>query len=159
MLELHDAQLSRLSWLHPISYIAIIYSITAVLRLVKFNVSQDKLPANIFLGLPSTISGGAIASMFLVLSREPFINIHTASFILMLTLLVLGAMMLSKLHMIKLGTSKHKWLNAFALANVLAAYACVILNIYPLYIVSLAAAYILVGIILTAFFSKTSARA
>ena len=136
------------AWSSPITYIAIIYAIATVLRLVRFNVTQDNLPSNLFLGVPSTVCGGAIAAAFLtIMNSHIATQSHTAAYILMISLLAGAVLMLSNFKMLKVGGSKHKWFNALVLVAVIAAYLAIIFNVHPEYIVALALAYIISGLI------------
>jgi CDP-diacylglycerol---serine O-phosphatidyltransferase len=136
------------AWSSPISYIAIIYAIATVLRLVRFNVTQDDLPDNLFLGVPSTVCGGAIAATFLtIMNTNMATQPHTVAYVLMISLLAGAILMLSNFKMLKVGGSKHKWFNAVILIAIIAAYLAIIFNVHPEYIVALALAYIISGLI------------
>ena len=139
------------TWTHPMTYIALLYSIATVIRLVRFNTTQSKLPDNLFIGTPSTLAGGIIASLFLCLLSYNWLNDFEQSWVMMLSLLILGVLMLLPISMIKVGASKNKATNTIIYLAVIIAYACVIFNKFPIYILLMGICYILVGFIMTRF--------
>ncbi len=54
-------ELERIGWLVPLFYL-----IATATRLARFNVQTERVDAHWFVGLPSPVAGGAIASFFLI---------------------------------------------------------------------------------------------
>lgn len=126
--------------------ICLTYAILTSVRLARFNVMTADLGPSLFLGLPSTLSGGLICSAFLTLDE-----LHLGSpslYQLFPWLLALNAaLMVSNLPLPKLHISAHpiaKWLQI--LAGVL-VYASVLARMGFAFVLLLLLGYLALGFI------------
>ncbi len=122
-----------------------LYVLAAALRLAKFNVTTATIGPRFFLGLPSTSSGGIIASSFLAkyelgLSDNVFVGFVVA-------LALNAVLMVSNLPQPKLHVSKNPALRLIQLGAVVSVFILVLLHRFPTYIASLALAYTLGGFV------------
>lgn len=119
------------------------YVIAAALRLAKFNVTTATIGPRFFLGLPSTSSGGLIASGFLA-ARE--LGLGTGVWRFFVGALALNAvLMVSNLPQPKLHISKNPLFRAIQIFAVVSVYVLVPMHLFPTYIFSLAALYTVIG--------------
>ena len=85
---------SRFNFLAAI--ILFLYLISSVLRLAKYNITPKEKMAHYFLGLPTTASGGILASFILVYKR--YTQLPPPSALFLVLVLVLAFLMISKIH-------------------------------------------------------------
>lgn len=72
------------------------YLISSVLRLAKYNITPKEKMAHYFIGLPTTGSGGILASFILVYKR--YTQLPPPAFLFLILVLILAVLMLSKIH-------------------------------------------------------------
>ena len=121
------------------------YPLATAVRLAKFNVLHDVLPADgpkVFYGLPSTFAGGLLAVLFIIAEDYALGGLLTA---LPFVSLAFALFMVSNLPLPKLALRKSKALNAFQLVNILVGYTCGTLRLWPEYILGAVLIYALVG--------------
>jgi len=119
------------------------YALALAVRLARFNVMTGG--ESVFFGLPGTLLGAIIASGYL--TWEKF-KVSEAVLLYSPAVLVLGAvLMVSTVRLPKLKLRKNKLANAFTAVNVAAVYICAPLRILPEYMVTLALAYTVGGVI------------
>lgn len=121
------------------------YVLCAVIRLAKFNVLEETLPADgpkVFYGLPSTFSGGLLVITYLIGEKYGWVGLVRWMPIIAA---FLGALMVSNFPLPKLGKRKAMWLNVFTIVNVAFGYVCGILRILPEYIFGAVLLYAIVG--------------
>jgi CDP-diacylglycerol--serine O-phosphatidyltransferase len=82
-----------------------IYLLSSVIRLAKFNITSKEETVNYFYGLPTTASGGIVAS-FILLYRK-YTNLPPP-FIFLLLVLVLAYLMVSKIKYLNLDGLKQQ---------------------------------------------------
>jgi len=125
--------------------LALAYIFGCVLRLARFNVMDSTAFDTLFRGVPSTHAGGLAASGVLVaLGYDPNI-FYDQPEILGAGLGILGVLMVSPLHLPKLGATSSTFWKFFTLVNVLGAYICISLRIFPEYILFIGIAYLIFG--------------
>ncbi|TNF34555.1 MAG: hypothetical protein EP329_07095 [Deltaproteobacteria bacterium] len=121
------------------------YVLSAVIRLAKFNVLNDILPADgpkVFYGLPTTFAGGLFVIVFIIGEKyqlEPVIQW------LPVLGVALAALMVSNWPLPKLVLRKSKALNALQLVNVVLGYACGVGRFWPEYLLGGVLVYAVVG--------------
>lgn len=122
-----------------------LYAVAAALRLAKFNITTATNDPRFFRGLPSTSSGGLLASAFLAhqelgLARDllPGMAIFMA---------LNAVLMISNLPQPKLALSKNKAVLAFQAAVVASVYILIPLHRFPTYLIAVAATYTLGGFV------------
>jgi len=121
------------------------YTLATCVRLAKFNVLNDILPADgpkVFYGLPSTFAGGLLAVLYIIAERYGATSLLTA---MPYVALVLAAAMVSNLPLPKLAWRRSNALNAFQLANVAVGYVCGVIRVWPEYILAAVSLYAIVG--------------
>ncbi len=123
--------------------IAAVYAVSAALRLAKFNVTTSTNDPRFFRGLPSTSSGGILASAFLALDQ---IGAPASALTALVPWMALNAaLMVSNLPQPKFIKAKNPVLRGIQYAVFLSVYVLVPLNRWPVYLVSAAALYSFVG--------------
>jgi CDP-diacylglycerol--serine O-phosphatidyltransferase len=85
-----------------------IYLLASVMRLAKYNITPKEELANYFFGLPTTVSGGVLASFILIYRKGKDLSplpesIHT---IFLLLVLLLALLMVSRVRYLNLGGLK-----------------------------------------------------
>lgn len=86
-----------------------IYLVSSVIRLAKYNITPKAELSNYFYGLPTTISGGVLASFILIYRR------YTQSpppVIFLLLVLILAMLMVSKIRYMNLDVAKEVFKNS-----------------------------------------------
>lgn len=120
-----------------------LYVVAAALRLAKFNVTTAALGDRFFLGLPSTSSGGLLASAVLAHAE---LGLPRAWLAALPAFLVLNAaLMVSNLPMPKPRLAANRALRAAQMALVAAIYVLIPLRLAPTFLVALATLYTLGG--------------
>ena len=121
------------------------YAVAAALRLAKFNVTTATIGPRFFMGLPSTSSGGLLASAFLAHHE---LGLPTAALAGMVAFLGLNAvLMVSNLPMPKLHISRNPLFKTVQIAVVAAVYVLVPLHRFPTFLIAAAALYTVGGFI------------
>jgi len=101
----------------------------AGLRLAKFNVLTETIGSRVFLGVPTTLVGGIIASFLLTAWRFEWSAEVVGYF--PFALVLFGLWMVSNVPLPKLGKTENMPYNVFAFANVIVAYALIAFRLYP----------------------------
>lgn len=121
------------------------YALAACLRLAKFNVTTTSVNPAFFQGLPSTSSGGLLASAFLAqqeLGLAPGVLLGLAVFAA-----INAFLMVSNLPQPKLKLSKNRFFLAIQLGVLVSVYVLVPLHRWPTYLIALSSGYTVVGFI------------
>lgn len=122
-----------------------VYTLAAALRLAKFNVTTATIGPRFFLGLPSTSSGGLIASGFLAKHElglgDELLQVFVG------VLLLNAVLMVSNLPQPKLHISKNPVYRLGQIFVVVSVYVLVPLHRFPTYIVAVSTIYTLGGFI------------
>lgn len=125
--------------------IGAIYVLAAALRLAKFNVTTGAIGPRFFLGLPSTSSGGLIASGFLTFYE---LGLGVDALAYFVGALALNAvLMVSNLPMPKLHISANPLIRVLQVLLVLSVYVLVPLHRFPTFVFSCAMVYTIGGFI------------
>lgn len=125
--------------------IGAVYCVAAALRLARFNVTTGTVGPRFFMGLPSTSSGGLIASAFLAHGE---LHLSTESLSAMVVFLGANALlMVSNLPMPKLHISKNPVFKAVQVVVIAAVYIFIPLHRFPTFLISAAALYTFGGFI------------
>eukprot|EP00743_Colponemidia_sp_Colp-15_P006811 GILK01007346.1.p1 GENE.GILK01007346.1~~GILK01007346.1.p1 ORF type:complete len:269 (+),score=15.97 GILK01007346.1:2-808(+) len=119
----YDSADGKLGWPHVG---AAIYIVSAAFRLAKYNLIHET--SDFFTGLPTTLSGGILAMLVLVL-RKHEIPINAIYFSALLVFF--GVAMNSNMKFSKLNGSLSKPLKAVAFLAVGASVPCLALQLYP----------------------------
>lgn len=122
-----------------------LYAVAAALRLAKFNITTATNDPRFFRGLPSTSSGGLLASAFLAHQELGLAGDLTP--VLAVFMAVNAVLMVSNLPQPKLALSKRKPVLAFQLAVVLSVFVLIPLHRFPTYLIAVAATYTVGGFI------------
>jgi len=79
------------------------YLLCSVMRLAKYNITAKKEVGNYFIGLPTTMSGGALASFILIFRRSRYeIAAHPIPEIFLILILIFSLLMISKVKYLNL---------------------------------------------------------
>jgi CDP-diacylglycerol---serine O-phosphatidyltransferase len=148
---------------HVVTAIAMVIWVLAVtFRLARYNiVGDDPKCRRIFFGIPTTLMGGTLVTLFLTFLKyggEPALAddprmlgalvIPESAWKAWPALVVVGALfMASTLRIPKLGLSKSKALTVFIFANVLAGYAFGASRHFPEYLCFVASVWIVTGVV------------
>ncbi len=122
-----------------------LYVLAAALRLAKFDVTTATIGPRLFLVLPSTSSGGIIASCFLAKHELGLPDTVISAFVGVLA--VNAVLMISNLPQPKLHLSKNAAFRLFQIFVVLSVYVLVPLHRFPTYIAASAVIYTVIGFI------------
>ncbi len=124
--------------------ICLLYAIFTSVRLARFNVITAEMGPNLFLGLPSTLSGGLVCSAFLTIHE---LNVESpALYVLFPALLVLNAaLMVSNLPLPKLHAAAHPIAKALQIAAAVAVYVTVLARTGFVFVLTLLLCYLAVG--------------
>jgi CDP-diacylglycerol--serine O-phosphatidyltransferase len=127
-----------------------VYVVAAAVRLARFNISTPPLGDRLFYGVPTTLCGAIVAAGFLTWERHPaseeLLRFSPAA------LVVLGALMVSKLLLPKLKHRRSLLVNVVQYSNVALAYVFGPLMLLPEYLFGLATCYALGGVAWCWFF-------
>lgn len=122
-----------------------LYVVAVAGRLARFNISDPPMGDRYFYGVPTTMCGAVIASLFLTIESQGLGDAWLMPF--PFYLLVASVLMLSSLRLPKLKPRKNMLLNVFQFGNVLVAYIIAPLQILPEYLLGLAMTYLVVGLV------------
>lgn len=122
-----------------------VYAVAAALRLAKFNITTATNDPRFFLGLPSTSSGGLLASAFLA---HQALGLDRALLPAMAVFMALNAvLMVSNLPQPKLALSRNKAVLAFQACVIASVYVLIPLHRFPTYLFAVAATYTVGGFV------------
>jgi len=121
------------------------YVLCAAIRLAKFNVTTDVVGSRFFLGLPSTSSGGMLASAFLAHRANALGASTLAAFVGVMALF--AALMVSNLPQPKLHISSQPVIKVLQLLVVLSVYVLIPLHLAPTYLIAASGLYTIGGFI------------
>ena len=130
----------------PLAAICLIYPVFTAVRLAKFNVTTAAIGPYLFLGLPSTLSGGLLCSAFLAVFELQLETTQPWLFAAMPLLMLLNAaLMVSNLPLPKFKVSAHLPVKLFQFAAAIAVYVLVPLRTGFVAVLALLVGYLLVG--------------
>lgn len=121
------------------------FVLCACIRLAKFNVLMEDLPANapkVFYGMPTTFSGGLLALAWILGDKY---QLGWVVDVLPLVAVALAGLMVSNLPLPKLVPRKSKVFNAFQAVNIAVVYVFGLGRLVPEYLFSNVIIYALVG--------------
>jgi len=119
-----------------------VYLLCSVMRLAKYNITVKGETKNYFYGLPTTASGGILASFILIYRRYTYMPAPIAFFILVI---VLAALMVSKI----------KYANLDAIKDLFKDLPLIAIGVILAGIISVAVFYVLTGVFLSEIFIFT----
>ncbi len=133
------------------------YVVMAASRLARYNITTAALGDRLFFGLPSTLSGGLIASGYIVAARHlaGWAEVRSLAVLIPGVLLVNGCLMVTRFPLPKLRLGRARWWRWFQLANIVAVYLCASLMIVPEYLFLLSVCYAIIG----SYYGRQMARA
>jgi CDP-diacylglycerol---serine O-phosphatidyltransferase len=127
---------------------ASVYALAGAFRLARFNLeSDDSLFPDHFHGLATTLAGATAMSLYITLSRHLPLSVWAPW--IPAVLLSMGVLMVSDLLLPKLKKRQSSALNLFSLVNFIATVVCVLLRVFPEYLLALALSYVVVGFTLS----------
>jgi CDP-diacylglycerol---serine O-phosphatidyltransferase len=119
-----------------------IYALALAIRLARFNIMTGG--ETVFFGFPGTLMGAIVGSAYLTwdkLGLAPEILLYSPA------LLAAGALlMVSSLRVPKLKLGKNKAMNAVLVVNIVGAYVCTPLRLFPEYLFGMALLYTAGGV-------------
>ena len=132
-------------WFREIGpFVGFVYLLCAAMRLARFNVITAEMGPNLFLGLPSTLSGGLICSAFLTIHELGLES--PALYRLFPALLVLNAaLMVSNLPLPKLHLSAHPAAKGLQVGAAVAVYVTVLARTGFTFVLALLLGYLAFG--------------
>ena len=137
-------------WAHGVAHAALLgvgalYAVAAAVRLAKFNVTTASVGSRFFLGLPSTSSGGILASAYLAHRANDLSPSSFAGFVAFMA--VNALLMVCNLPQPKLQISSQPAFKAFQITVVLSVYVLIPLHLAPTYLMAVSSIYTVVGFI------------
>lgn len=121
------------------------YAVAAALRLAKFNITTATNDPRFFRGLPSTSSGGLLASTFLAHQE---LGLDVSLLPAMAVFMALNAvLMVSNLPQPKLAISRSRPVMAFQVLIIASVYTFIPLHRFPTYLAALASIYTFFGFV------------
>ena len=132
----------------PIMIVSVsVYMLCAALRLARFNAIDSGEMKEYFHGLPSTFAGAFMAVSVILHWKHGFaLNPPPLpSSILPLLLVLTGLLMVSPLYLPKLLRRQNPLFNTFQILNILVAYLCGFVMIFPEYLYVLGLTYGVIG--------------
>ena len=130
--------------LYLLAGLSALHVVGAAVRLAKFNVTTNDHPT-IFMGLPSTLSGGLLASGFLTVYELGYQSSEAIFAIFPWWMAINAALMVCNLPLPKFRVSSRPWLRAFTLVNVVAVYMIVPMQRGFTYLLLLTVVYLVIG--------------
>ncbi len=124
--------------------ICLLYAILTSVRLARFNVMTAEMGPNLFLGLPSTLSGGLICSAFLTI-HELGVESPALYQLFPALLAVNAAMMVCNLPLPKLHLSAHPVAKVLQMGAAVAVYVTVLARTGFVFVLALLLGYLAVG--------------
>lgn len=112
-----------------------VYVLCTAMRLARFNAKDMDELEDLFHGLPSTYAGGFVSVSIILLEKYALLpSIGPVNYLLPLILIILGALMISPLHLPKLIKRKKHWLNQLQVLGIVSGYICGFGMILPEYL-------------------------
>lgn len=121
------------------------FVLCACIRLAKFNVLQEDLPADapkVFYGMPTTFAGGLTAILWILGDKY---QLGWAVDVLPLVAVGLGLLMVSNVPLPKLVPRKATWVNVIQIVSIVGTYVFGLLRMFPEYLAFNIAVYAAVG--------------
>ena len=122
-----------------------VYVVCTGARLARFNSSTPPGGETIFYGIPTTLSGILISTLYLTMWSQGLESELLSHMPLLLA--ALGLLMVSPLPLPKLKARKNKLVNLFQMANIAGGYLCAPLKLFPEYLLGLGLLYLCVGLV------------
>ncbi len=108
-----------------------LYTLCSAWRLARYNVAQSDLKGW-FVGMPTTLSGGWIALVWLLLWKyRDQLDPATIPWAVYGFHFLLGALMISSFYISKLVSRKSRFFNWFQVVNILIGYGCGLAMVFP----------------------------
>jgi len=123
------------------------YILTVGLRLARFNVDSLAVGDRYFVGLPTTLCGGLLASFYLAYGELGLTSGVLKAY--PIYLVIFGFLMISTLRLPKFKRRSNPWVNWFQNINLLGAMVIGVLRLYPTYLFCCAALYAVGGVFYT----------
>jgi CDP-diacylglycerol--serine O-phosphatidyltransferase len=126
---------------------ASIYVVCTATRLARFNVTTEVTPENLFIGLPTTLSGAILSTGYLSVVAylgRPLTG--EDSMYATATLVCFAFLMISPFYLPKLQKYENRpFINFFQFANVFICYILTPMREYPQYLCACASLYLIIG--------------
>jgi len=123
------------------------YVLCAAWRLARYNVAQADLKGW-FVGMPTTLSGGWIALVWLLLwKHKESLDLVQAPWLIYAFHFALAALMISPFYISKLVSRTSGFFNGFQVVNILIGYVCGLAMIWPELLFGQMALYTIVGFV------------
>lgn len=120
------------------------FVVATATRLARFNISEPPGGDQMFYGIPTTLCGAFVAASFLVWSKYDLPITYLKAYPGLLVFA--GIAMVSNVKLPKLKPRKNKLFNLFQAINIVAAYACTAMMIFPEYLGGLVVIYLVFGL-------------
>ncbi len=133
------------------------FIVMAGLRLAKFNVLSEEIGGKIFLGVPTTLTGGFLSSYVLTCWKYDLPDVMIAAGPVILV--GFGLWMVSNIPVPKVRVTESRGYNIFMGVNAAGAYICAPLQILPEYLFAVAFGYCTIGTGYALLFMRDSAPA
>ncbi len=144
--------------LQPVLIAAVALYVVAVSgRLARFNISSPPGGDLVFYGIPTTLVGAALASLYLTCERGSLPVSLIDGF--PIYLIVSAVAMVSSVRLPKLKLRKSKAMNVFQIGNVAAAYVLAPMRLWPELLLAQAAVYLVGGVSWALLHPPVEARA
>ena len=127
-----------------LGFICLAYAIFTAIRLARFNVTTGNLGPSLFLGLPSTLSGGLVCSAFLAVDE---LGAGSPGIYQLFPWLLAcnAALMVSNLPLPKAHLTAHKFGRVLQIGAAVAVYGCVLARAGYVFVLLLLLGYLGVG--------------
>jgi CDP-diacylglycerol---serine O-phosphatidyltransferase len=121
----------------------ILYVVAAALRLAKFNILTDAYGPHYFFGIPTTVCGGLMMTIFLTARKynAPLWVFES----LPAGMIACALAMVSRIPLPKMGKRRTLAMNIFTMTNVCLVYVFGLLRVFPEYLLWAAVTYLVVG--------------
>jgi len=141
-----QAELVGLPAMTVLSAICIVYAVMTTVRLARFNVTTASNGPYLFIGLPSTLSGGLLASGYLAVYEAHVLETFPHIFALFpLFLAINSILMVCNLPLPKFKVSKKPLVRAVQLGLGACVYATIFARVGFTFVLVLLAGYLLLG--------------
>ena len=141
------------AWLSVLAPVTCLYVVVTAIRLAFFNVSELPGGDRYFYGVPTTLTGATLSTLYLTVAvwspelKEVGSLDESAQLSLIGLLILFAVLMVSRLILPKLKPRKSKLVNIFQFTNVGIAYVIAPCKLWPDYLFVLCVTYIMIGLI------------
>ncbi len=131
-----------------------LYVVAGALRLAKFNTLATETPSDFFSGVPTTMGGAHLVSLYLALTVSLDVQVATYAMFVPPLFAIIGILMVSSFLYPKFKMRRSRLINIFQQANFAVSVVFIVVRVAPAYLFLMGAIYTVFGMVWANLLSK-----